>query len=78
MIIESERMREHKQEVFDETLDFLDMKPYELQTEEEYHVGSYDPMSDEMRARLEELYRPFNARLVQMLSPLGIAISWAK
>ena len=78
MIIESERMREHKQEVFGETLDFLDMKPYELQTEEEYHVGSYDPMSDEMRVRLEEFYRPFNARLVQMLSPFGIDISWAK
>lgn len=78
MIVESERMREHKQEVFDETLDFLDMKPHELQTEEEYHVGSYDPMSDEMRARLEELYRPFNVRLVQMLSPFGIDISWAK
>jgi hypothetical protein len=78
MILESERMREHKQEVFDEALEFLDMKPYELQTEEEYHVGSYDAMSDKMRARLEDLYRPFNAKLDEMLSPLGIEISWAK
>ena len=77
-IVESERMRGHKQEVFDETLAFLEMSPYKLQTEEEYHVGSYEPMSDEMRAHLQQLYTPFNARLADMLSPFGIDISWAK
>mmetsp|Transcript_30268 Transcript_30268/g.67074 ORF Transcript_30268/g.67074 Transcript_30268/m.67074 type:complete len:442 (+) Transcript_30268:140-1465(+) len=78
LVIESERMREHKQTVFDETLEFLNMSPYELQTDEEYHTGSYDPMSDDTRQKLEGFFRPFNARLHEMLSPFGIEISWAK
>ena len=78
LVIESERMREQKQNVFDETLEFLNMSPYELQTDEEYHTGSYDPMSDDTRQKLEGFFRPFNARLHEMLSPLGTEISWAK
>ena len=78
LVVESERMREDKQEVFNETLDFLALSPHELITDEEYHTGSYEPMSEDCRKRLAGFFRPFNARLHEMLSPLGIEISWAK
>ena len=42
-------------------------------------VRSYDhAMSAETREDLEAFFRPHNARLHELLSPLGVEISWAK
>ena len=35
-------------------------------------------MSAETRKDLEAFFRPHNARLHELLSPLGVEISWAK
>ena len=84
LIMESEADRENKQGAYDRVLDFLDLVPYDLSkggTEEikDEHVRSYDhAMSAETRKDLEAFFRPHNARLHELLSPLGVEISWAK
>jgi hypothetical protein len=36
-------------------------------------VSSYDPMPPDLRLKLEDLYKPFNAELVQLL---GRQLDW--
>jgi hypothetical protein len=79
LILESERMRTHRQETYDEALAFLGLEPHVLPPDEEdHHVGRYDPMDQEIREELEEFYRPHNAMLHELLAPLGIDVSWAR
>ena len=84
LIMESEASKENKQDTYDRVLDFLDLPPYDLTeggTEEidDRHERSYDhAMSAETREDLEAFFRPHNARLHELLSPLGVEISWAK
>ena len=84
LIMESEADRENKQGMYDRVLDFLDLPPHDLSqggTKEikDVHVRSYDhAMSAETREDLEAFFRPHNARLHELLSPLGVEISWAK
>jgi hypothetical protein len=78
LILESERAKENKQAYFDRMLHFAEMEPHELKNQKDGHVGVYDPMSDVAKQRLEELFRPQNKKLHDLLSPFGIEISWAK
>ena len=90
LIMESEADRENKQGMYDRVLDFLDLPPFDLSqggTEDlwrrtkaqEYNIRSYDhAMSAKTREDLEAFFRPHNARLHELLSPLGVEISWAK
>jgi hypothetical protein len=78
LILESERAKENKQEYFDKMLHLAEMEPHELENQEDGHVGVYDPISDVAKQRLEELFRPQNKKLHDLLSPFGIEISWAK
>ena len=84
LIMESEADKENKQGMYDRVLDFLDLPPHDLSqggTKEikDVHVRTYDhAMSAETREDLEAFFRPHNARLHELLSPLGVEISWAK
>ena len=90
LIMESEADRENKQGMYDRVLDFLDLPPHDLtegETEDlwrrtkaqEYNIRSYDhTLSAETREDLEAFYKPHNARLHELLSPLGVEISWAR
>ena len=84
LIMESEADKENKQGMYDRVLDFLDLPPHDLSqggTKEikDLHVRMYDhAMSAETREDLEAFFRPHNARLHELLSPLGVEISWAK
>jgi len=79
LIIESESFRHSKQQVYDRVLDFVGLPPFQLEDSEPKHVGGYkEEMSQETREALNEFFRPYNARLHDLLAPLGIEISWAK
>ena len=94
LIMESEADRENKQGMYDRVLDFLDLPPYDkgegsinvgivapdrIAAHNAENSRTYDhAMSAETREDLEAFFRPHNARLHELLSPLGVEISWAK
>jgi hypothetical protein len=78
LILESEAMHVDKQLYYDKVLDFIGLSPYTLPDIKDKHVGHYQPMANETKNYLQELYRPHNRRLHELLAPHGIEISWAK
>mmetsp|Transcript_26952 Transcript_26952/g.62027 ORF Transcript_26952/g.62027 Transcript_26952/m.62027 type:complete len:112 (-) Transcript_26952:179-514(-) len=78
LIIESEVMHANKQGTFDEILDFVGLPRFKLPDTRDFHKNSYKPMSSKTRNMLEDFFRPHNKKLHEILSPLGIEISWAK
>jgi hypothetical protein len=78
LILESEAMHVDKQLYYDKALDFIGLSPYHLPDVEDKHVGHYEPMANETEKYLQDLYRPHNRKLHELLAPHGIEISWAK
>jgi hypothetical protein len=59
-------------------MDFIGLSPYTLPDFKDRHVGHYQPMANETKKYLQDLYRPHNRKLHELLAPHGIEISWAK
>jgi hypothetical protein len=78
LILESEAMHVDKQAYYDKVLDFIGLSPYTLPDFKDRHVGHYQPMANETKKYLQDLYRPHNRKLHELLAPHGIEISWAK
>ena len=77
LILDSNRMHADKQATYNEVLDFLGLARHTLADIGDFHVGSYEPMANATRDRLETFFRPHNQKLHELLSPYGIDISWA-
>lgn len=69
-VIQSERFLKYRQEEFDKLLHFLNLPSHTLSNvSTEIHKTSdgANPMPDSIRHQLQNLYRPYNARLYQLL-----------
>jgi hypothetical protein len=67
-IIQSERFKEHKNQVYNQVLRFLGLEPFDLPNEMELNTGKYsEEMNTTTRARLEEFYEPYNQELYALL-----------
>jgi hypothetical protein len=67
-IIQSERMRNDKNDVYAEMLEFLELEPYQLEQETEPNSGNYEvQMSNKTRKMLEKFYKPYNRELYKLL-----------
>jgi hypothetical protein len=77
LILDSNQLHADKQNTFDQVLDFLGLDRYTLADTADFHVGTYEPMANATRDRLVAFFRPHNQKLVELLSPFGINMSWA-
>jgi hypothetical protein len=67
-IIQSERFKEHKNQVYNQVLRFLGLEPFDLPNEMELNTGKYnEEMNTTTRERLEEFYEPYNQELYALL-----------
>lgn len=55
------------QPTMNEVFSFLGLPPSDIEDAEAKNSRSYPPMDDEVRKRLEDFYRPYNARLYKRL-----------
>lgn len=80
LILESEAFLRNKQGVYDKVLKFVGLDTQDLGSgiPERNHRDSTHMMTSQTRSELEEFYRPHNQKLHELLSPLGVEISWAK
>ena len=69
LVIPSERMRSHTQEVYDQVLQHLQLPAANLSSDGDKHTtkGSSAPMPEAVRRKLETLFEPYNRRLYKML-----------
>jgi len=69
LVIRSEELRDHTQEVYSKILDFLHLPPHTLPDASQKHEtppGAM-PLPDHLRKKLEQLYEPYNRRLYKLL-----------
>jgi hypothetical protein len=72
LVLQSERFRRHRQDVYNEVLAFLDLPPYMLQNSTEdihptLNKEQATPMPFDIRVQLQEVYQPYNRRLYELL-----------
>ncbi len=67
LVIQSERFNEFPQEVYTKVLSFLGLPPYELDFSKQYNSHAYPAMKEETFSKLEELFRPYNENLYELL-----------
>ena len=67
LVLRSEDFFARPAEVYAETLDFLDLPPWQPAAFEDRNPGSYKPLAPKVRAGLEERFAEPNARLARLL-----------
>ncbi len=67
LILNSERFFEQPQEVYEQTLTFLNLRPKKLNRVRIYNEGNYLPMKSQTREHLIEHFRGHNQRLYDLL-----------
>lgn len=70
LILQTERMREDSQTVYQQVLKFLELPTHDLPNYDRIHETKYPPqtaMKPETRMRLQEFYRPYNRHLKDLL-----------
>lgn len=71
LIIKSEDMHTNLNGTVNQILDFLNVPKhpdFQLKNDQFYNVGKYDKMDDNMRARLNDYFKPHNERLYKLLN----------
>jgi hypothetical protein len=65
-LLSLEELSTRPHETLDAVHEFLGLPPFRAADLEPRHVGEYDPLAPETRARLAELFRPDNQRLYEL------------
>ncbi len=73
LVIKSEEFFEEPERIYDQTLKFLDLRPWHLTGYANYFPGAYAGMRPETRARLADHFAPYNRRLYGLL---GRDLGW--
>ncbi|MFB6355103.1 MAG: sulfotransferase domain-containing protein [bacterium] len=67
LILKSEKFRRETNKIYNEVLQFVEAKEYQLETYREVSKHDYQPMDQDLRQDLEEFYRPRNEKLYELL-----------
>lgn len=67
LVLKYEDLQESPASVYSRTLDFIGLKPYQLNTYEKHLAGRYDPMPENCRLYLEKFFQAYNDRLADVL-----------
>ncbi|MBW3020037.1 sulfotransferase domain-containing protein [Candidatus Woesearchaeota archaeon] len=68
LILISEQMRKNPQETYNKIFDFLGLKRFDIDYTPNIHSRKYkEPMKEETRKKLKEIYKPYNERLFEFL-----------
>ncbi len=73
LVIKSEELYEEPERIYDQTLKFLDLRPWRLTSYEHYNRGAYAGMHPETRERLADYFAPHNRQLYDLL---GWDLGW--
>ena len=79
LILDSNAFRQSPQVTLDRVTDFLELERHSVLTTPR-HRTSYKGavLSNATRAELEDFFRPWNAKLHELISPFGFEMDWAK
>jgi hypothetical protein len=67
LIIKTEDFSEKPKEILKQVFTFLDIQQYELPTYEKFNLGKYSGMTEQIKKRLINYYKPHNAELYKFL-----------
>jgi tetratricopeptide (TPR) repeat protein len=73
LILKSEDLYEKPNQIVKQVFDFLELSNYQLPEYPKVNVGSYSPISEELRKILAEYFQPYNQKLEE---DLGIKFNW--
>lgn len=67
LILKSEDLYSDPSKIYHQTLDFLGLKKYELNSFKAHRMRKYSSISKETREKLTDYFRPYNEQLYQLL-----------
>jgi len=67
LILKSEDLYSQTQKIYEQSLDFLNLPKFDLNSFKAFKKRRYSSLSDEMRKKLVEYFRPYNEQLYKLL-----------
>ncbi|MBR8827302.1 MAG: tetratricopeptide repeat protein [Gomphosphaeria aponina SAG 52.96 = DSM 107014] len=73
LILQSEELYEQPAQVMEQVFQFLGLPPHQATNYPLCNTGDYPPISEELRSRLADYFRPYNQKLE---AALGVKFNW--
>ena len=67
LVLKYEDLQKNPASVYSRTLDFIGLKPHQLNKYEKHLAGRYDPMPEHCRLYLEKFFQAYNDQLADLL-----------
>lgn len=73
LILKTEDFAQEPALIMNRVFEFLELPQYSIDSKKRQNVGSYDPISPDMRRRLSRFFQPYNRKLEEYL---GMEFNW--